>query len=66
MDSEWTEHHGKGFPDLPLDTIVQVRFDDGWINTEGNKDRVDRWDSCWFHSDPMSRADITHYRVVTP
>ena len=64
MDSEWIEHHGKGHPDLPMDTLVQVRFADGgealhpWM--------VVRWDVNWRHDVPNKHpCDITHYRVVT-
>lgn len=65
MDSEWIEHHGKGYPDLPMDTLVQVRFADGWTRPNGNEARVDHWHLCWIHGNPLMRADITHYRVVT-
>lgn len=63
MDSEWTKHHGKGYPDLPMDTLVRVRFADGgydkcpWT--------VGQWDVCWRHDDPHHPNDIVAYRVVT-
>lgn len=62
MDSEWVEHHGKGYPDLPMDTLVQVRFADG---SEVGDRRVDGWELCWRHDeDGPCPFDITHYRVV--
>lgn len=64
MDSEWIEHHGKGYPDLPMDTLVQVRFADG--DESPHPSSVEGWDVCWRHSDPyLHPCDITHYRVVT-
>ncbi len=65
MDSEWIEHHGKGYPDLPMDTLVQVRFRDG---EEDGKPywTVHQWNINWGpFEDVQCAADITHYRVVT-
>lgn len=64
MTEEWIEHHGKGYPDLPMDTLVQVRFADG---ETGDDCTVEEWSILWrwFESTPVAE-DITHYRVVTP
>lgn len=65
MTTEWIEHHGKGYPDLPMDTLVQVRFADGEVGTLPWK--VEEWDCNWRHDPDMPfSADITHYRVVKP
>lgn len=65
MDSEWIEHHGKGYPDLPMDTLVQVRFPDGEETGEPHW-HVHEWNVNWRHDDGvLGWADITHYRVVT-
>lgn len=66
MDSDWIEHHGKGYPDLPLDTLVQVRFADGEVNEGSWGATVEFWNVNWVHDEPKYHADITHYRVVTP
>ena len=66
MDSEWIEHHGKGYPDLPMDTLVQVRFAHGQGCLQVEPTLVKDWHVCWRwieESDP-SYNDITHYRVV--
>lgn len=66
LEGEWIEHHGKGYPDLPMDTLVQVRFADGdeWEDAT----RVGDWDICWRHDEEgdLVPEDITHYRVVAP
>lgn len=65
MSEEWIEHHGKGYPDLPMDTRVQVRFADGHEDDGSNPWRVYEWDVCWRHYPGYPHvADITHYRVV--
>lgn len=63
MDSEWIEHDGKGYPDLPMDTLVQVRFLHGPDELKARS--VEDWDCNWRHDpDTPCSADITHYRVV--
>jgi len=62
--TQWIEHRDKGYPDLPLDTLVQVRFADGY-ETKVPPRTVEFWDANWSHSTPLHRSDITHYRVVT-
>lgn len=66
MTEEWIEHHGKGYPDLPMDTLVQVRFADGLHAPEcHDEDTVKYWELNWTRDRELpSRADITHYRVV--
>lgn len=65
MTGEWIEHHGKGYPDLPMDTLVQVRFADGEYAGEWGQ-TVEFWAFNWRHFDDEPHpADITHYRVVT-
>jgi hypothetical protein len=59
MTTEWIEHHGKGYPDLPLDTLVHVRF----ANGEESTANVAFWGWRWGTPTPHS-FDITHYRVV--
>lgn len=63
----WIEHHGKGYPDLPRDTLVQVRFADGLVCGQDTPEPVTHWHVCWrWASDEPSYHDITHYRVVKP
>lgn len=63
MESEWIEHDGKGYPDLPMDTLVQVRFLHG--PDELQYLTVESWCPNWRHDpDAPCSADITHYRVV--
>ena len=64
MTTEWIEHHGKGYPDLPMDTRVHVRFADGKVDEWNGGATVDFWGSNWTHSEPIFWANITHYRVV--
>lgn len=64
--TDWIEHHGKGYPDLPMDTLVQVRFADGGENEEPHNS-VEHWFWNWHHEENgVGPNDITHYRVVTP
>jgi hypothetical protein len=63
MTDDWIEHHGKGYPDLPMDTLVQVRFADGLTGCH-DTDTVKHWEANWVHGNPKYHADITHYRVV--
>lgn len=65
MTDGWIEHHGKGYPDLPMDTLVQVRFADGWESGEGGL-TVERWGVNWrtLVFGVFEVNDITHYRVV--
>lgn len=63
-EPEWIEHHGKGYPDLPMDTLVQVRFGDG--GESGSEETVEYWTWNWRHDwGIVGEDDITHYRVVT-
>ena len=65
MTTEWIEHDGKGYPDLPLDTLVQVRFLHG--PDQLRPISVEGWSTCWRHDPDMPcSADIVAYRVVTP
>lgn len=63
MDTEWIEHHGKGYPDLPMDTLVQVRFADGEEEEWTVRDAEILW--RWIDPEPWPE-DITHFRVVKP
>lgn len=64
MTTKWIEHHGKGYPDLPMDTLVQVRFVHG--PDQLGHCTVEDWEPNWRHDPDMPcSADITHYRVVT-
>lgn len=68
MTEEWIEHHGKGYPDLPLDTLVQVRFGDG-LESGLHGQTVEFWTWNWRYDDFAFSAgadDITHYRLVKP
>lgn len=66
VEGEWIEHHGKGYPDLPMDTLVQVRFADGDTSMPHGQ-TVEYWSVSWMQDTPtLYRADITHYRVVKP
>lgn len=66
MTTEWIEHDGKGYPDLPMDTLVQVRFADGETSASVGRS-VKFWMVNWRHQEPYpDHCDITHYRVVTP
>lgn len=64
MDSEWIEHDGKGYPDLPRDALVQVRHLDGEESGDWGQS-VTFWMLNW-RWDPENPcpADITHYREV--
>ena len=63
MTDGWIEHHGKGYPDLPMDTLVQVRFLTGPDALFPRS--VEYWSVNW-RKDPdvPCGADITHYHVV--
>lgn len=64
LAEEWIEHHGKGYPDLPMDTLVQVRFLHG--PDELKPISVEEWSVNWHHDPDMPcSADIVAYRVVT-
>lgn len=64
MTEEWIEHHGKGYPDLPMDTLVQVRFNDGFESGLYGQ-TVEFWTWNWrYDEDGVGEDDITHYRVV--
>lgn len=61
MTEEWIKHDGKGYPDLPLDTRVQVRFADGEEDDWTVEEAGILW--RWEDAEPWPE-DITHYRVV--
>jgi len=63
--TEWIEHHGKGYPDLPMYTLVQVRFADGVETDQLDALDVAFWSINWVHDDPVYDCDIVAYRVVT-
>jgi len=65
MTEEWIEHHGKRYPDLPMDTRVEVKFANGITDKGEWGATVEFWQSNWVHDDPVYPLDITHYRVVT-
>lgn len=56
----WVRWTGGKRPDLPLDTVVQVRFRPGQVSPD--RCRVEDW--FWEHD--RSDSDIVAYRVVTP
>lgn len=66
----WIEHDGSEAPNLPFDTVVQVRFRDG------TQDKVPHWTIREWHSDNPSGnnflwlddsgSEIIAYRVVSP
>lgn len=66
--NDWIEWDGSngGHPDLPLDTLVEVKFRDGEIL---GGIAVEYWHSeCddlnnWLHRKPPSGAEIIAYRV---
>jgi hypothetical protein len=59
MESEWIEHDGKGPPDLPPGTIVQIKWMDGTHGSEKGS-RAELLDWRWV--DPFD--DIKAYRVI--
>ena len=54
--NEWIPSNGQR-PDLPGDTLVDVKFLDGFVST---KHRVDYW--VWSQAGP-DFGDITHYLI---
>lgn len=67
----WIEHDGKGTPDLPHSTLVEVRFADGTGAGDAlmpvgfwHADVPSANNFVW--STPPEDADIVAYRVVTP
>lgn len=65
MTGEWIEHDGKGYPDLPMDTLVQVRFADGGTSKPHGQS-IEFWAFNWVQEEPLYDCDIVAYRVVKP
>lgn len=61
--TDWIEHDGKGYPDLPMGTLVQVRFRDGEKSRDPGQ-MVVYWNICWRHDERLCSGDIVAYRVV--
>lgn len=63
--SDWIEHDGKGAPNLPPGTLLQVRCRN-WETEGDDPNEYDPFtDLVWEDWDHAPHLDIISYRVVT-
>lgn len=65
--SEWIEHDGKGAPDLPPETLLHVKWEDGtlWENENGTISLSFKDYAPFFLWEEKDVVKLLAYKVVT-